>query len=97
MEQQHPLYATDRNAVDRLLAATTPQQQDIVDCARLLNRYESFQGAPDIKADLQYCLRAWNLTRDELNASARVVWQQGYRPQLVSDAEVGSGSDVNAA
>lgn len=97
MDQQHPLYAVDRNTVDQLLAANKPQTQDIVDCARLINRYEAFQGAPDIKADLKYCLRSWNLTRDELNASARVAWQTGFRPAATEEAEVGSGADVNAA
>jgi hypothetical protein len=95
--QQHPLYATDRHTVDRLLAATTPSRQDIVDCARLWNRYEPFDGAADIKADLTHCLRSWNLTRTELNASARTVWQEGYRPIQLDAAEVGSGADVNAA
>lgn len=97
MDQQHPLYDTDRNTVDRLLAASKPEARDIVDCARLLNRYEGFQGAPDIKGDLAHCLRSWNLTRAELNTSARTIWQGGYRPPLQVDTEVGSGADVNAA
>lgn len=97
MDQQHPLYAVDRNTVDRLLAATQPGQQDIVDCARLITRYEAFPGASDIKGDLSHCLRSWNLTRAELNASARTIWQSGYRPVAESAEEVGSGADVNAA
>lgn len=95
--QNHPLYDTDRNVVDRLLAATRPEQQDLVDLARLLNRYEGFRGAPDIHQDLAHCLRSWGLTRGELNAATRVIWQEGYRPQVHEDAEVGSGADVNAA
>lgn len=97
MDQQHPLYAVDRSTVDRLLAATKPGQQDIVDCARLITRYEAFPGAPDIKDDLNHCLRSWNLTRAELNTSARTIWQSGYRPAVQNAEEVGSGADVNAA
>lgn len=96
-QQQHPLYATDRKIVDRLLAATTPAQADLVDLARLLNRYGGFRGAPDIHQDLAHCLRSWKLTRSELNAATRVIWQQGYRPTTQEAAEVGSGADVNAA
>jgi hypothetical protein len=96
-QQQHPLYATDRKIADRLLAASTPAQADLVDLARLLNRYEGFRGAPDIHQDLAHCLRSWNLTRGELNAATRVIWQQGFRPTTQEDAEVGSGADVNAA
>lgn len=97
MDQQHPLYDTDRNVVDRLLAHSSPDRQDIVDCARLFTRYELFNGARDISNDLQHCLRTWNLTRDELNTSARTIWQSGYRPAALEAAEVGSGADVNAA
>lgn len=97
MDQQHPLYAADRNTVDRLLAAPRPEAQDIVDCARLITRYDSFQGAPDIKADLKHCLRSWDLTRAELNTSARTIWQAGFRPSAAEETEVGSGADVNAA
>lgn len=97
MDQQHPLHAVDRNTVDRLLAASQPGPQDIVDCARLITRYEAFQGASDIKGDLIHCLRSWNLTRAELNASARTIWQSDYRPAVQGAEEVGSGADVNAA
>lgn len=97
MSQQHPLYAQDRAIADRLLAATTPTQQDIVDLARLLARYDAFPGADDIRFDLDACLRAWNLTRSELNRSARTIWESGYRPIVSQDSEVGSGADVNAA
>lgn len=97
MSQNHPLYAQDRAIMDRLLAAAQPDQQDIVDAARLLIRYDVFPGADDIRFDLDKCLRGWNLTRSELNRSARTIWESGYRPMVREGTEVGSGADVNAA
>ena len=48
-DQSHPLYATDRETVDRLLAAQEPSDEHLVDAARLLMRYEGFPGASDLK------------------------------------------------
>ena len=44
-EQAHPLEASDRDLVDGLLAATTPTDEQLVDAARLLIRYDGFPGA----------------------------------------------------
>lgn len=94
--QSHPLYATDRAVVDRLLSNTTPQAQDIADAARLLIRYDNFPGCPDIKQDLLSALRIWGLTRKELNDSARSLWRSGWRPAVSEQTEaVGSGADVS--
>ena len=41
-EQAHPLEASDRDLVDGLLAATTPSDEQLVDAARLLIRYDGF-------------------------------------------------------
>lgn len=96
--QGHPLYATDRSIVDRLLAAPTPQPQDIADCARLLIRHDGYPGCPDIQTDLHRVLDIWGITRKELNESARSLWHSGWRPiSTDTTAEVGSGADVNAA
>ena len=41
MEQQnHPLHATERGQVDRLLAVETPADTDLIEAARLLMRYD---------------------------------------------------------
>ena len=61
--QSHPLHALDRAVVDRLLAAETPSEADLVDAARLLMRYEGFPGAEDIQQDLAKALRFWKLSR----------------------------------
>jgi len=64
VDQTHPLYATDRDAIDRLLAVEVPADDHLVDAARLFMRYEGFPGAPDLKDDLAKALRLWGLSRD---------------------------------
>ena len=94
----HPLHHQDRPVVDRLLQVATPSSRDVVDAARLLNRYEGFRSDPSTWDDLQVVLKSWKLTRDELNAMARVAWQSDVVQQFLTAAEdqqVGSGADVN--
>lgn len=98
-DQTHPLYDTDRDTVDRLLAVETPADDHLVDAARLLMRYEGFPGAVDLKDDLAKTLRLWGLSRDHLHARTRAIWAGGFRPAPVTaesaTAEsVGSGFDT---
>ena len=97
MENSHPLYAQDRAIVDRLLAASTPSDHDIVDCARLMMRYLGYPGALDLQEDLARSVVSWRMDADTLYARSRQIWADGYRPALDQSAEVGSGADVNAA
>ncbi|MFM7312611.1 MAG: DUF3288 family protein, partial [Cyanobium sp.] len=83
-EQNHPLHAGDREVVDRLLAADPPAEEHLVDAARLLMRYEGFPGAHDLSADLAKALRLWGLTRQDLHARTRSIWEGGYRPAPVA-------------
>ncbi|MEY4351911.1 MAG: hypothetical protein RLZZ609_152 [Cyanobacteriota bacterium] len=96
--QSHPLYSQDRQTVDRLLAAETPSDGDLVDAARLLSRYEGFPGAFDLQSDLERAIRLWGLNRESLQARTRALWQGGYRPGAgASGAEpVGSGFDASS-
>lgn len=95
--QGHPLYATDRSTVDRLLTSPTPLAEDIADASRLLIRYDNYPGCQDIQSDLHAALRNWGITRSELNDSARSLWRSGWRPTAFQTAEsVGSGADVSA-
>ena len=94
-EQTHPLYMSDRSTVDRLLAKSSPDSEDLIDLARLFIRYEGFEGAFDIKSDLLKSLKAWDLTKDDLNAKTRLIWEKGYRPGSGIDDSVGSGFDTS--
>jgi hypothetical protein len=96
MVQNHPMYGTDRRIVDRLLAASRPNEADITDCARLLMRYLGFPGANDIQQDLARSLANWRMDADQLYRQARKIWGSGWRPQVHADQEVGSGADVSA-
>ena len=96
--QSHPLYRQDRATVDRLLAAQTPADADLVDAARLLARYDGFPGAFDLKDALERAVRLWGLDRDTLQAKTRALWQGGYKPGA-SDPQaepVGSGFDASS-
>lgn len=93
-DQSHPLYASDRDTVDRLLAAQTPSDADLIDAARLLMRYQGFPGARDLQEDLAKALRLWGLDRDGLQARTRALWAGGYRPVPAATDAVGSGFDT---
>lgn len=98
-DQSHPLYSVDRSTVDRLLAAATPADADLIDAARLLTRYRGFPGAFDLQDDLQRAIRLWGLTVPDLQARARALWQGGYRVGATGSAAaepVGSGFDASA-
>ena len=97
-EQTHPLEASDRELVDGLLAATTPNDEQLVDAARLLIRYDGFPGALALKADLEKALGLWKLSRDQLNERVQKLWAAGYRPGQGGSLEtpaVGSGFDAS--
>ncbi len=93
-EQSHPLYAVDRELVNRLLAKTIPNEEDLVDLARLLIRYEGFSGAVDLKRDIIKSMEKWGFTREELNVKTRKIWQKGFKPGMSSNDVVGSGFDT---
>ena len=95
-DRLHPLYSADRRTADSVLASgSSPSDSHLTNCARLLIRHEDFPGSTGIVADLEAALKAWGLTRDQLNAKCRALWAAGYKPQPeLEQAAVGSGADV---
>ncbi len=93
-DQNHPLYAADRKQIDLLLGKDSPQDEHIVELARLLVRYEGFPGALDLHEDMIKILKQWRMTREQLNSQARAIWGDGYRPGMKTDEAVGSGFDT---
>ncbi len=93
--QNHPLYANDRELVNRLLSTNKPNEGDLIDIARLLMRYEGFPGSKDLQIDMLKVLKLWGLTQEELNSSTRKIWLNGYRPSSYSDEMIGSGFDTS--
>ena len=93
--QNHPLYLIDRDHVNRLLAKEIPGDQDLIDIARLLIRYEGFPGANDIQIDMLKTLKLWGISKEELNSRTKKIWSKGFRPGNDSEEIVGSGFDTS--
>tara|TARA_B100000700_G_scaffold331008_1_gene460735 strand:- start:2364 stop:2675 length:312 start_codon:yes stop_codon:yes gene_type:complete len=94
--QNHPLYETDREHLDRLSALDSPTKLDFVELARLLIRYQDFEGAEDLNSDMKKILKKWNLNRQELEEVTRKIWADGFRPNSSSSSDnVGSGFDTS--
>jgi hypothetical protein len=96
VEHLHPLDLLDRPVIEALAAAPAPSESDIVNASRLYIRYRNSRLSPDLLELILGALKTWNLSVEELQDRARVIWQSGWRPP-VPDAEeqpVGSGADV---
>ena len=61
--QNHPLYETDRDLLNRLISKNNPAEEDLIDLARLFMRYEDFPGAKDIQMDMVKILKLWGITK----------------------------------
>ncbi len=94
--QNHPLYSTDRENLDRLIGLDSPSSIDFVELARLLIRYQDFKGAEDLKKDMEKLLKKWGLNRGKLEEKTRKIWSEGFRPTgSPSPDNVGSGFDTS--
>lgn len=78
----------------RLVGVVEPTTEDLVDCARLLLRYDSSRHETnEIRTRLLRAVQFWGITVDELNARCRAIWQSGYRPPGAEVNPNGSGFD----
>ena len=94
--QNHPLYSTDRENLDRLLAIESPASIDFVELARLLIRYQDFNGAEDLNSDMEKLLKKWSINREKLEEITRKIWSEGFLPMTSSSPDnVGSGFDTS--
>ena len=94
--QNHPLYLTDRENLDRLCAIDSPTSNNFVELARLIIRYQDFRGAEDLNLDMEKLLKKWSINRDKLEAITRKLWSEGFRPASHSSSDnVGSGFDTS--
>jgi hypothetical protein len=73
-DQQHPLWSTDRQIIDSLLAGQ-PTDYNLAELSRLRIRYRGFPGARDLQTDLDKVLQQWNLTEDGLFEKTRQIHQ----------------------
>ncbi len=94
-QQTHPLYSSDRDHIDRLLAKITPDDSDLVDLARLMIRYEGFPGAIDLQEDMIKILNLWGLDKENLYKRTKNLWKNGFCPGNNGNSVVGSGFDTS--
>ncbi len=94
-EQTHPLHTTDKNIIDSLISKEKPEDLDLINLARLINRYASFPGEIEIKNDIEKTLQFWKITKNQLFVKTKKIWQKSFRPSNSNRDLVGSGFDTS--
>ena len=94
-EQTHPLHTTDKIIIDSLIAKTEPEDLDLINLARLINRYGNFPGEFEIKNDIEKILKFWKITKNELFSKTKNIWSKSFRPSNTNEELVGSGFDTS--
>ena len=94
-QQTHPLHSTDRNIIDSLITKEEPDDLDLINLARLINRYTNFPGELDIKNDIEKILKFWKITKIQLFLETKKIWSKSFRPSNTNKDLVGSGFDTS--
>ena len=94
-EQTHPLHATDKDIIDSLIVNEKPEDIDLINLARLINRYTNFPGEIEIKNDMEKILKFWNISKNELFSKTKEIWSKSFRPSNTNKDLVGSGFDTS--
>ena len=94
-EQTHPLHAIDKNIIDSLIAKEKADDLDLINLARLINRYTNFPGEIEIKKDIEKILNFWKITKNELFSKTKNIWSKSFRPTSTNKELVGSGFDTS--
>ena len=94
-DQTHPLHVTDRSIIDSLITKEKPDDLDLINLARLINRYTNFPGEIEIKNDIEKILNFWKITKDELFSKTKIISSKSFRPSNTNKDLVGSGFDTS--
>ena len=94
-EQTHPLHETDKAIIDSLIAKENPENLDLINLARLINRYLNFPGEFEIKNDIEKILNFWKISQKDLFSKTRDIWSENFRPINTNGDLVGSGFDTS--
>ena len=94
-EQTHPLHATDKSIIDSLITKEKPEELDLINLARLINRYSNFPGETEIKDDIEKILNFWKISKKELFLKTKNIWSKSFRPSNSNQDLVGSGFDTS--
>ena len=93
-EQINPLHDTDKEIIDSLIVKISPEDFDLINLARLIKRYENFQGEKDLKNDLEKTLKFWKISKEDLFLKTRNLWGNSFRPSSTTKDLIGSGFDT---
>jgi len=94
-EQTHPLNAIDKNIIDSLITQENPKDLDLINLARLINRYTNFPGEIEIKNDIEKILNFWKITKNQLFLKTKNIWSKSFRPSNTNKDLIGSGFDTS--
>ena len=94
-EQTHPLHLIDKNIIDSLITKERPDDLDLINLARLINRYTNFPGENEIKNDIEKILKFWKITKNQLFLKTKNIWSKSFRPSNTNKDLVGSGFDTS--
>ena len=94
-EQTHPLHNIDKNIIDSLITKEKPEEIDLINLARLINRYTNFPGEIEIKNDMEKILKFWKISKNELFFKTKNIWSNSFRPSNTNKDLVGSGFDTS--
>ncbi len=93
--QTHPLHNTDKDILDSLIMQQKPSDLDLINLARLINRYSNFPGEVEIKNDIEKILKFWKISKNDLFLKTKTIWSNNFRPSNTSKDLVGSGFDTS--
>ena len=94
-EQSHPLHAKDKKIIDSLITKVNPGDFDLINLARLINRYDNFPGEVEIREDIEKTLKFWNISKSNLFSITKNLWSNNFRPSNTTKDLVGSGFDTS--
>jgi len=94
-DQIHPLHDTDKNIIDDLIMKQIPEEIDLINLARLINRYQNFPGERILKNDLEKIIKFWNISEKHLFARTREIWSNNFKPNNAPKDLIGSGFDTS--
>ena len=94
-EQTHPLHAIDKEIIDSLITKEKPEDLDLINLGRLINRYANFPGEIEIKNDIEKILNFWKITKNDLFLKTKNIWSKSFRPINTNKDLVGSGFDTS--
>ena len=94
-EQTHPLHAIDKTTIDSLISKEKPEDLDLINLARLINRYSNFPGEIEIKNDIEKILKFWKITKNQLFSKTKNIWSRSFRPSNTNRDLFGSGFDTS--